>query len=125
MPIYDQSYRSYDGELRPRFRWATIVRQEFRVLFTRRLFKILILFGNLHLLLRIAQIFALDVLSKQSSGPFAEAFMNADVQDTGAWIYFDFLRMQSPLVFLTIIYAGSGLICNDFRNNLVEIYFAS
>ena len=28
------------------------------------------------------------------------------------------------LVFITIIDAGSGLICNDFRNNLMEVYFS-
>jgi ABC-type transport system involved in multi-copper enzyme maturation permease subunit len=124
MPIYDQSYRSYDGELRPRFRWWTIVQQEFRVLFSRKLFVFLILLGNFHLLLRVLQIFVLDVVAKQATGVFSEVFAEAQLTDSGPWVYFDFLRLQSPLLFLTLIYAGSGMINNDFRNNLVEIYFS-
>lgn len=124
MPIYDQSYRSYDGAMRPRFRWVAMVRQELRVLLSRRMFIFLVLLGNLHFLLRVLQIFFLDVVSKQSYGFMADAISSVQFEDTGAWVYFDFLRMQSPLIFLTLIYAGAGLICNDFRNNLVEVYFA-
>ena len=124
MPIYEQTYRSYDGTLRPRFRWVTIVGQELRVLLSRRMFIFLVLLGNFHVVLRILQVFVIDVLSKQRFGAFGNIFAGAQFEETGAWIYFDFLRMQSPLVFITLIYAGSGLICNDFRNNLMEVYFS-
>ena len=124
MPIYEQTYRSYEGTLRPRFRWMTMVRQEWRVLLTRKMFIFLVLMGNFHFLLRILQVYFLDVLSKQSVGLFADAFAGAQFEDVGAWIYFDFLRMQSPLIFITLMYAGSGLICSDFRNNLMEIFFS-
>ena len=124
MPIYEQSYRSYEGTLRPRFRWVTMVRQEWRVLLARKMFIFLVLAGNFHFLLRILQVYVLDVLSKQSVGPLVDLFAEAQFEDVGAWIYFDFLRMQSPLIFITLMYAGSGLICNDFRNNLMEIFFS-
>ena len=124
MPIYEQTYRSYDGTLRPRFRWVTIVGQELRVLLSRRMFIFLVLLGNFHVAMRILLLFVIDVLSKQPYGPFGDIFAGAQFEDTGAWIYFDFLRMQSPLIFVTLIYAGSGLICNDFRNNLMEVYFS-
>lgn len=124
MPIYEQTYRSYDGTLRPRFRWMTMLRQEWRVLMTRRMFKFLVLLGNFHFVIRIIQIYVIDVLSKQQVGPFVDDFAGVQFEDIGAWIYFDFLRIQAPLIFITLIYAGSGLICNDFRNNLMEIYFS-
>lgn len=124
MPIYAQTYRSYEGTLRPHFRWLTMVRQELRVLFSRRMFIFLILLGNFHFALRILQVFVLDVLSKQQEGFFGQAFGGDVMMETGAWVYFDFMRMQSPLIFVTLIYAGSGLICNDVRNNLMEIYFS-
>ncbi len=124
MPIYEQTYRSYDGTLRPRFRWLTMLRQEWRVLMTRRMFKFLVLLGNFHFVIRIIQIYVIDVLSKQQVGPFVDNFAGVQFEDIGGWIYFDFLRIQAPLIFITLIYAGSGLICNDFRNNLMEIYFS-
>lgn len=124
MPVYEQTYRSYDGTLRPRFRWVTIVGQELRVLLSRRMFIFLVLLGNFHVVLRILQVFVIDVISKQQFGAFGGIFAGAQFEETGAWIYFDFLRMQSPLIFITLIYAGSGLICNDFRNGLMEIYFS-
>jgi len=124
MPIYEQTYRRYDGTLRPRFRWMTIVQQEMRILLSRKLFIFLLLLGNFHLVLRVIQVFVLDVASKSPYGPLGDIFANTQFEDTGAWVYFDFIRIQTPLLILTLIYAGSGLICNDFRNNLMEIYFS-
>jgi hypothetical protein len=124
MPVYDQSYRTYHGTLRHRGRWAVIVSQEIRVLLTRRMFIFLLLLGNFHLLARVLWIYVLDVVSKQPGGPFYDMFSQLQFENVGAWVYFDFLRFQSPLIFLTLIYAGSGLICNDFRNNLTDIYFS-
>ena len=83
-----------------------------------------VLVGHILLLLRIFQVFVLDVLSKPGGGDLIPALSDVKVVETGAWVYFDFLRMQSPLIFLTLVYAGSGLICNDFRNNLMEVYFS-
>ncbi len=88
------------------------------------MFIFLVLLGNLHVVLRIIQIFVLDVLSVQGGAEILGGLSEVEFVETGAWVYFDFLRMQSPLIFLTLIYAGSGLICNDFRNNLVEVYFS-
>lgn len=124
MPVYEQTYRTYEGEVVRSFRWMAIVHQELRVLFSRRMFIFLVLLGNFHFALRILQIYVLDVASKQPFGLFGDVFADFEFMDTGAWIYFDFLRVQSPLLFITLIYAGSGLICNDFRNNLMEVYFS-
>ena len=39
MPVYDQSYRTYQGAVRSHGRWLVIAGQEQRVLFSRRMFK--------------------------------------------------------------------------------------
>ncbi len=124
MPVYDQSYRTYQGTLRRRGRWAVIVSQELRVLFSKRMFIFLVLLGNLHVVMRIFQIFVFDVVSVPGRTESFGSLSEVPLDETGAWVFLDFLRIQSPLIFLTLIYAGSGLICNDFRNNLVEIYFS-
>lgn len=124
MPIYEQTYRSYEGTLRPRFRWITIVQQELLILRGRRMFIFLVLLGNFHFILRVFQVFFLDVWTKNMYGELGQALSELPFEDTGAWVYFDFIRFQGPLLALTLIYAGSGLICNDFRNNLMEIYFS-
>ncbi len=123
MPIYAQTYESYAGAYPSRFRWFATAGQELRVLFSRRMFIFLVLLGNFHLFLRLLQLYLLDVLSTDTAGPLAE-LSEVPFEETGAWVYFDFLRMQSPLIFLTLIYAGSGMVCNDFRNNLMEVYFS-
>lgn len=122
MPVYDQSYRTYQGTLRRRGRWAVIASQEMRVLLKRRMFIFLALLGNFHMVVRILWIYVLDVSSRQPGGLFSSPELQ--FENVGAWVYFDFLRFQSPLIFLTLIYAGAGLICNDFRNNLVDVYFS-
>lgn len=123
MPIYAQTYESYAGEYPSRFRWIATAGQELRVLLSRKMFIFLVLLGNFHLFLRLLLLYLLDVVSQNPAGVFTE-LSELPLEETGAWVYFDFLRMQSPLIFLTLIYAGSGMICNDFRNNLMEVYFS-
>jgi len=124
MPIYQQTYRSYQGTLRRRFRWWTIVKQELRVLFSQRAFVILMMAALLHFVFRILQIVAFDIVRMDPNNP-----INAMIQNVGMFVvndamFFDFLRIQSSVVFLTCIFAGSGMICDDTRNNLMEVYFS-
>ena len=47
MPVYEQTYRNYEGGLRHQFRWWIVVEQEFRVLSRSRIFKFLVLLAGL------------------------------------------------------------------------------
>ena len=58
MPIYVQSYRTYEGQARGRFRWLTMVRQELRVLLKVRTFQVLLVLGYLHGCFRLLQVVA-------------------------------------------------------------------
>jgi len=124
MPIYEQSYREYDGELRHKYRWVIIIQQELRVLIKSKFFLMMMLFAMLHVILRLLQVTAYDVIAQDPNSPLALAFSQIADFAVDNLLFFDFIRIQSPVVFLVVLFAGSGMICNDFNNNLVDVYFA-
>jgi len=124
MPIYDQSYRSYTGSAKRRFRWLIMIEQEFRILFKSRIFFLLQLAGALHICLRVFQLVAWDMVRQDPLNPISPFIGKIDVLVVDAQMFFDFVRLQTPIVFMSVLFAGSGMIANDFRNNLMEIYFS-
>ena len=124
MPIYRQSYRIYDGSVASHFRWWVMIKQELRVLFRTRMFIGIIILGYVHVCLRILQIVAYDTLSNSPRNPITEVLKQVEMFTVSSSTFFDFLRMQSGLVFLGTILAGAGMICDDYKNNLMEVYFS-
>jgi ABC-type transport system involved in multi-copper enzyme maturation permease subunit len=124
VPVYEQSYRSYDGEVRLKFRWWEIVKQELRIQFKSRPFVYLIVVAMLHFFLRLSQVIAYDVLMSNPNHPVTLALRQVPGIAVSARTFFDFIRIQAPFVFLISMYAGCGMICNDFRDNLMEVYFS-
>jgi ABC-type transport system involved in multi-copper enzyme maturation permease subunit len=124
MPIYEQTYREYDGQLRHSARWLIIIQQELRVLIKSKFFLIMMLVAMLHVILRLMQITIYDVIAQDPNSPLALAFNQIADLAVNNLLFFDFVRMQTPVVFLVVLFAGSGMICNDFNNNLVDVYFA-
>ena len=124
MPIYRQSYRTYDGQIRPHFRWWVIIKQEVRVLFRTRMFVGLIILGYVHVCIRILQVVAFDTLNSSPRNPITEVLRQVEMFTVKGSTFFDFLRMQSFMVFLATILAGAGMICDDHKNNLTEVYFS-
>ncbi len=124
MPIYKRSYRSYTGHTKQRFRWRIIVEQELRILIKSRIFILLMTLPLLHTLLRFLQILAYDVIMQDPNNPLTPILMNLQGVVVNRVMFFDFIRIQTPMLFLIILYAGAGMICNDFRNNLIEVYFS-
>jgi ABC-type transport system involved in multi-copper enzyme maturation permease subunit len=124
VPIYERTYRTYDGVVQRRARWWPIVEQELRILFTYRSFVVLVILGMGLFFLRVMQIITYDTLSSDPNHPLTMAARNLHVLEVNPQMFFDFIRMQAPIVFLMLIYAGSGMICDDFKNNLMEVYFS-
>mgnify|MGYP003639739018 CR=1 FL=1 len=124
MPIYTRSYRNYEGTFRRRNRWLLIVEQELRILVKSKIFQLLCFGAFLHWLARLLQIVAYDVIIQDPNHVLAVVLQQAKFITVNEQTFFDFLRIQGPLVFLTCLFAGSGMICNDFRNNLMEVYFS-
>jgi ABC-type transport system involved in multi-copper enzyme maturation permease subunit len=124
VPVYEQTYRNYEGGLRHQFRWWIVVEQEFRVLSRSRIFKFLVLLAGLHVIFRVLQVVGYDVIVQDPNHPMAPLLKQIEVIVVNGRMFFDFVRLQTPLMFITLLYAGSGMICNDIRNNLMEIYFS-
>lgn len=124
MPIYEQTYREYDGSYRQNFRWWIIIRQELRLLLKSRFFLLTLLVSMLHFILRLMQITAYDVIAQDPNSPLAQVFSNIQDLEVNGMMFYDFLRMQSFIIFLVVLFAGSGMICSDVKNNLMEIYFS-
>ncbi len=124
MPIYRRTYRNYDGDPRRHFRWAIIVEQEIRVLLKSKVF-LLFLSGTLiHFLLRLLQVVAFDFIMQDPNSPLRPFLVSLTAVVVNDETFFDFIRIQGPLVFVCLLFAGSGMICNDLRNHLTEIYFS-
>lgn len=124
MPVYTRTYRSFDGELRRRFRWAVVAKQELKVLVKSRIFMTLVLIAVLHVILRFAQVVQYDVAMRDPNNPLAMALRQIAAIEVNEKMFFSFLSIQAPLVFLICLFAGSGMICSDFSNNLMEVYFS-
>ncbi len=124
MPIYEQTYRNYQAEVRHSFRWTIIVSQELRILMKTKIFQMLLLAAAVHVVLRILQVTAYDVITRDPNNPLAGPLMSIKLFTVDETMFFNFIRIQAPLVFLASLYAGAGMICNDFRNNLMEVYFS-
>ncbi|HEX73400.1 MAG TPA: hypothetical protein ENN65_08815, partial [Candidatus Hydrogenedentes bacterium] len=124
MPIYQRSYRHFEGRTRQRFRWWIVIEQELRVLATARPFLILLLLALLHCILRLLQVVAYDVVIQDPNHPLTPILRQIQGLMVNEQMFFDFIRLQTPLIFILFLYAGSGMICNDFRYNLMEVYFS-
>lgn len=124
MPVYDLTYRAFDGEAKRRGRWLVIVAQELRVMIRLRPLMYLILLPAFHVCLRVLLLVTYDMLMANPNNPLALAARNASIMNVNARTFYDFLRIQGVFVFLIILLAGSGMICNDSRHNLLDIYFS-
>ena len=124
MPIYEQSYRRFEGGLVSHWRWWIMAQQETRVLLSMRSFLILMVLGFAQFFFRLVQIVGYSMLASNPSNPLTMALRQIDLLSVDNQMYFDFLRLQAGFVFVMTIATGSGFICNDFRYNLTEIYFS-
>lgn len=124
MPVYNQTYRSYDGEVRRRFRWAVVVSHELGLATGSRLMRYLLIVASFHVFLRILFVVMFDSMASDPRSPIGLAVRNATFFNVDNRMFFDFLRYQGGLVFMILLVAGAGLIANDKRHNLLEIYFA-
>ncbi|HOE66658.1 MAG TPA: ABC transporter permease subunit [Candidatus Hydrogenedentes bacterium] len=123
MPIFEQTYRSYEGNDRLMWRWRAIVWQELRTLIAAKPFLMLLAWASLLFLLRAAQVIAVD--SFRSSNRNVAAMLNQfDALAINEAMFLNFLRTEGPVMVVILLYAGSGMICNDFRNNLMEVFFS-
>ena len=106
MPIYEQTYRAYEGKALQGFRWWVMVKQELRILFSTRTFVYLLIGAVIHTSFRIFQITVYDMVSTANQSAALMALKNVAMMQVDERTFFDFLRIQSPLVFIVTLFAG-------------------
>ncbi len=115
MPIYDQSYRHWNGELKSRYlRWWVITFEGLAVTLRRKLFIIFILTPAM------IQFFVFGGLIYGFSTFGALANLNQITSD----FFFRFCFQQTFFILLICVFAGSGLIANDIKSNALQLYFS-
>ncbi len=124
MPIYRRTYREYEGSVKHAFRWAIVAEQEWRVFVRTRIFMFLMLVALLHCLFRFMQVLAYDVVMQDPNNPLTPVLSQLQMITVNERMLLDFVSIQGPIVLILTLYAGAGMICNDARNNLMEVYFS-
>ncbi|MFC1530049.1 hypothetical protein ACFL6R_04965 [Gemmatimonadota bacterium] len=119
MPIYEETYRSWHGQLIPDPRtWLIIARTGIRLHWKRAMIFTLLL-ASTPFLLRVGQIYASTRLADYPE----LAQMTSDLT-IDADLFAGFLQGQGFFVFLVLIIAGAGQIANDRRFRALSIYFS-
>ena len=121
MPIHTQNYRHWEGTLKPqsRTRWWIIAKAELKLLAQRKIVRLIVavppliyIFVHAILIYIINQVPGIDFGFKIDS----EFFQNF-IFRTGP--------MPSTFLFaLVAIFAGSGLIATDLKNNALSLYLS-
>jgi len=124
MPVYEHNYRNYEGGLRHQFRWWIVVEQEFRVLSRSRIFKFLVILAGFTAFVWNLRVLAVDVIMQDPNHLLRPLLKQIQFTSVNTRMFYDFVRVQAFVMYITLLYAGSGMICNDIRNNLMEIYFS-
>lgn len=124
MPIYDKGYRTFDGTVKRRFRWMTMVRQEWRIMRKRWIFWILLVPTILSTIFFAVYIYVIDIIGSAPNHPWAQAARELPMRQVDNVLIHQFIGWQIPFVFIIAILAGAGLIANDFRYHLVDVYFS-
>ncbi|MEK7399809.1 MAG: hypothetical protein AAB116_22945 [Candidatus Poribacteria bacterium] len=115
MPIHDQSYRHWEGELKSHsFRWWVIAYEGLKVILRRKLFIILILTPA------IIQFFVFGGLIYGFNTFGAMANINQITPD----FFFRFCFQQTFFILLICVFGGSGIIANDLKSNALQLYFS-
>lgn len=123
MPVYEQTYPTWTRSQSSRVRWWPIVRRELQLLLAQRPFVMLLVVAALPTLIHLLQLYSVNKLAADPHSELARALRSVAVTIDAAF-FFQFLQVQTYFVFTVVLFASSGLVCDDLRLNLVEVYFS-
>ncbi|MGI8904977.1 MAG: ABC transporter permease subunit [Candidatus Sumerlaeaceae bacterium] len=132
MPIYDQTFRRYDGPRRTRALWWPIARTTFRPVLKSKLTWLLLLGVFVYLVFISIGFFAASKIQELAPGQAEEAARAARMQklpifgkdmDLGTVFYF-FITPLFPAMGLLLLATGGGSISTDLRNSALPLYFS-
>jgi len=124
MPIYDQGYRRWDGEIQPApWRWWPITRQGVLQFLPQRKYLLLLGISWVVMLFRGAQLFTY-LRGREVTQRLSEALGGAISFEAGPGFYWNAIDKQMLWVVLFTIMVGADLIASDRRNKALQLYFS-
>ncbi|HRI88596.1 MAG TPA: hypothetical protein PK869_10030 [Candidatus Hydrogenedentes bacterium] len=124
MPIYEQTYKPWDPQYRVRGRWLAVAAQELRIARSAPIYRRLLLLALLPFLICLFILVVTDLMTTNPSALFRNLVRQVQFTNIDARYFKIYLSMTTPFVYLFCLLVGGGSICNDYRNNLLEVYFA-
>ena len=123
MPIYDQGYRRWNGELqRHPLRWWPILRQGVMQFLPQRKYLALLAVAWIVMIFNGARLF-----TQLKGAALVDAVRGAtgiDLGDVGPAFYWEALHAQTVWALLFTVMVGSDLIAADRRNKALQLYFS-
>ena len=119
MPIYEQTYRTWDGALEDHPKtWWVITKTGIQLLW-RKGMVILLLFSYLSFFVRAVQIYVIARYGEKLE--IAQRLKGLKIDSD---FYINYLNGQTFFLLLILIFAGAGLIANDKKFKALSIYFS-
>ena len=121
MPIYDLSYRHWDGQLKPytSMRWWVITKAELKCLAQRKFVRFIVAIPPaIYILVHGVFIYGADRLINETRFP---------IQINAEFFNQFLLRQPAPsglFIGLLGVFGGAGLIANDLKHNALPIYLS-
>lgn len=119
MPIYEQVYRPWNGQLKERpMTWWVICKTGLGLLWSKGI--MLLLFASfIPFIVRAVQIFLITRLAdKPAIMQLAKSFQ------VNPGFFYNYLDGQFFFLMLMMVFAGGGLIANDKRLKALQVYFS-
>ena len=124
MPIYTQTYKPWEARFGRGVRWLTVAAQELRVARTSRLYRRLLMLSALPFLICLFLLVVTDLMTTNPSLLLRSVVRQVQFTNVDARFFRVYISMATPFSFIFCLLVGAGSICNDYRHNLLEIYFA-
>ena len=119
MPIYEETYRSWHGQLVAKpLTWWVITKTGVRLLWKKGMI-LLILLSSIPFFVRAVQIYLMTRFGEGTQ--IAEAVRGFQINPD---FFNGFIMGQTFFLWLILIFSGAGLIANDRKYNALPIYFS-
>jgi ABC-type transport system involved in multi-copper enzyme maturation permease subunit len=124
MPIYTQTYQPWDARYGRGARWLTVAAQELRVARTSRMYRRLLMLSALPFILCLFLLIITDLMTTNPSMLLRSVVQQVQFTNVDGRFFRTYISMATPFAFVFCLLVGAGSICSDYRNNLLEVYFA-
>jgi len=124
VPVYEQTYRHYEGVYRPRtLIWTIIAGRGVRRVWQTKWFKAVLLFGLLPFVVRALQIY-LSVNLELLQWMGFQTRQLQEILTINDEFYLNFLHSEMFACFLITLIAGADLISSDRRTKALTLYLS-